>query len=98
MVWKKEIPITDIDKHICEKIVAYLLGRQDHQDSLDGILLGVYEMELERLNNRILAGLQYLVSAGILEKRQLASSQAFGLIVESESLNNFLDDIKDWTD
>lgn len=50
-------------------------SRTDHKDRLDGILLGVYEKELERLSNIILKNLQHLISLGIIEIRQEANGE-----------------------
>jgi hypothetical protein len=55
-----------LDKNVCKKILEYLMAKQDHKDDLDGILLGVFEKEIERLSRTTLQSIGYLISMGIL--------------------------------
>jgi len=59
-----------LDKNICKKILEYLMAKQDHKDDLDGILLGVFEREIERLSRTTLQNIGYLISMGIIEEEK----------------------------
>jgi hypothetical protein len=61
-------PSSGVDKNICRKILEYLMAKKDYRDDLDGILLGVYEQEIERLSKTTLQNLGYLVSIGIIKE------------------------------
>lgn len=51
-----------IDNELCLQIIRYLNDRIDHQDDLEGILLGVYEQKIAKLSDTILRHIQYLLS------------------------------------
>lgn len=46
------------------------MAKQDHKDDLDGILLGVFEKEIERLSRTTLQNIGYLISIGIIEEEK----------------------------
>lgn len=61
---------SDFDKNVCKKILEYLMAKQDHKDDLDGILLGVFEKEIERISRTTLQNIGYLITMGIIEEEK----------------------------
>jgi hypothetical protein len=45
-------------------ILKHLLKKEDHQESLDGLILEIYDSEIKELSKEISKSLRYLVSAG----------------------------------
>jgi len=46
------------------------MDKKDRKDDLDGILLGVFEKEIERLSKTTLQNIGYLISMGIIEEEK----------------------------
>lgn len=46
------------------------MAKQDHKDDLDGILLGVFEKEIERISRTTLQNIGYLITMGIIEEEK----------------------------
>ena len=65
---KRKIGTANFNKHICQKILTYLRSKLDKKDSLDGILLGIYEDEIRKLSNVIFKNLGYLISIGVIQE------------------------------
>lgn len=63
-----------------------------HQrDSLDGILLGVYRIELEELNRKTLEALRLLVQEGIVEEfRGQKNETSYRLTGDELQIQNYL--------
>jgi hypothetical protein len=50
--------------YLCNRIITHLHLKNDKKDSLDGILLGLFPGEIDKISNEILRNLSYLVSIG----------------------------------
>lgn len=46
------------------------MAKKDHRDDLDGILLGVFEKEIERLSKTTLQNIGYLISIGVIREEK----------------------------
>ena len=46
------------------------MAKKDHRDDLNGILLGVFEREIERLSKTAVQNLGHLISIGIITEEK----------------------------
>jgi predicted transcriptional regulator with HTH domain len=84
-------PSSGVDKNICRKILEYLMAKKDYRDDLDGILLGVYEQEIERLSKTTLQNLGYLISIGIIEEEKNGDGSGwYKITADSEKVSEIL--------
>ncbi len=56
------------DKDICDKIVEYLSEKANHQDQINGILMGVYDKIFGDFTDILLRNLSVLVARGMIEE------------------------------
>lgn len=54
------------NKNMCNKIIEYLRTKAERQDSLEGIILGLFPEEIDIIYEKILNNLHYLISEEIL--------------------------------
>ena len=52
--------------HMCKKIVEYLHSKVEKQDSLEGIILGLFPEEINMISEKILKNITYLISKEII--------------------------------
>jgi hypothetical protein len=55
------------DPVICDKIINYLHLKVDGEDSLDGLLCGLFPDEIDKISKDILTNLNYLISIGKIQ-------------------------------
>lgn len=73
--------------------MTHLKSKVDHRDNLDGILLGIYEQEIQRLSNRIFRNLGYLISIGaIVEVQNAEGSTYYKLLNKQNEIEKLLCD------
>jgi len=72
------------NKNICRRILTHLKSKVDHRDNLDGILLGIYEQEIQRLSNRIFRNLGYLISIGTIVEVQNADGSTYYRLIDNQ--------------
>lgn len=75
------------DKDICDKIVEYLSEKANHQDQLNGILMGVYDKVFGNFTDILLRNLSDLVTRSIIEEaRDEDNNIVYRLPVDPEKL------------
>lgn len=55
------------DPEICDKIINHLYLKVDGEDSLDGLLCGLFPDEIDKISKDILRNLNYLISTGRIQ-------------------------------
>jgi hypothetical protein len=68
-----------VNKVICEKIVQYLLTKEDHMENLDSLLIALYDDEIKQISDEILNSIKYLISQGVLEEFNTSGDLKFRL-------------------
>ena len=53
---------------MADKIINHLASKNDHQDNLDGLILGLYESEIQVLSQKVTETLSNLISKGIIKE------------------------------
>jgi hypothetical protein len=73
-------------------ILKHLLNKEDHQDSLDGLILKIYNAEIKELSKEISKSLRYLVSTGLVgEVVDASGKKQYRLIKDKEEVSRFVD-------
>ena len=79
------------DPQICKEIVHHISIQNDRQDSLDGIILGVFDKKFRGLTDKITKNLSMLISMGVvLEALDKRSKKIFKLSIEPADLPKYL--------
>jgi len=66
---------------LSERIIEHLISKDNMQDDLEGIVLGIYDKEMKRLSERILCGLSDLVAKKkIIEIKRKNEKRIYQLI------------------
>lgn len=67
------------------------MAKKDRKDDLDGILLGVFEKEIERLSKTTLQNIGYLISMGIIEEERNGDGTGwFRMTADSQEIPEIL--------
>jgi hypothetical protein len=79
----REANMTDsFDPLICNKIINYLVLKDDKKDCLEGILLGLFPNEIDKLAQEILLNLNYLISIGKIQPYSDGTDKGFFKVLE----------------
>ena len=66
---------------LTERIIEHLMNKENMQDDLEGIVLGIYDMEMKKLSERILHSLSDLVvNKKIIEIKRKNGKRVYQLI------------------
>jgi len=66
--------------------------KEDHQDSLDGLILEIYNVEIKQLSQEIVKNVEYLTSIGfITEIEDVHRNKIYKLMKEKEQVFRFID-------
>jgi len=82
------------NEQICQIILNHLQVKKDHQESLDGLILEIYNTEIKKLSQEIIKNLTYLMSNGyITETVDASGKKQYKLIMDNDAVSRFIDSV-----
>jgi hypothetical protein len=75
--------ISEFDQNICRRIIHYLDAKTEGKDNLNGILLGLFEKEIQHLTRLVLSNVGYLISIGAIEEIKSGNGKKFYQMAKS---------------
>jgi hypothetical protein len=66
--------------------------KEDDQDSLDGLILKIYDVEIKQLSQEIVKNLEYLISLGLIKETEDAQGKkSYKIMRQKEEVSQFMD-------